>query len=182
MRSLYTTRHEDSDRGSVSRHAHALQKPSKPPEHPSPACRTGLALHRASVLPALTSWSSLPQAISCNIYKSQRAKTVGFWKLFWAHTSPKPARNISPSSGRFQHCPCSSNPGAQLCQADSTCAQNWAGGAEGSPGLHSRAYHSTQKGLMQSLCNLSLVQITLHFLCGFSFHPICSWRSSVLFI
>lgn len=134
------------------------------------------------VLPALTSWSSLPPAISCNIYKSQRAKTVGFWKLFWANTSPKPARNISPSSGPFQRCPCSSNPGAQLCQADSTCAQNWAGGAEGSPGLHGRDYHSTQKGLMQSLCNLSLVQITLHFLCGFSFHSICSWRSDVLFI
>lgn len=85
-------------------------------------------------------WSSLPQATSCNIYKSHRAKWMIFWMLphFWAHTSPwqwetlvlqQDLSNTPLAPAILQLC---------LCQMDLTCAQNWAGINRQSPGPQSR--------------------------------------------
>lgn len=125
-------------------------------------------------------WSSLPHATSCNIYKSHRATWLFFWVLLhsWA-LFPTTLGNTGPAAGPFQYSSCTSNPAAlPLPGGLNVHKKNWAG-------INREPWPTELKllsFLIQSLCNLSFGEISWSFLCGFSFHPICSWISEILLI
>lgn len=172
--------HTGLDHGSVSGCAHVPpQKADELPECPSSLCCRELHLYS---LPFLLShpWSSLPHATSCNIYKSHRATWLFFWVLLhsWA-LFPTTLGNTGPAAGPFQHSSCTSNPAAlPLPGGLNVHKKNWAG-------INREPWPTELKllsFLIQSLCNLSFGEISWSFLCGFSFHPICSWISEIRLI